>query len=445
MYYIISLLFFFSLSTCVRAQTNAGATVSTEPVGTPAQTLTAMSYNLRLDFPGDSLNAWPHRRDFLLSQLLFHAPDIIGTQEGLPEQIAWLDKRLPGYGRVGQGREGGNRGEYSAIYYNRERFAALTSGTLWLSETPNVVSVGWDAALPRIVSWVRLAERGGTGGGEFYAFNTHFDHRGARARVKSAKLILRMIDSINTDGLPVVLTGDLNLTPETPALQQLTARLTDAYAAAPVRLGPAGTFNAFRYDRPAERRIDYILVSHQIDVERFATLTDARDGRYPSDHFPVLAQLKLHHSLGPEALSDIQFRIDYRTKVTIDSLATRWHRAAARADSAAFFGALAPESYYLGTDKTEHWTKAEFLQFAAPYFARGEAWAFTATERNVFLAADGSVGWWDEVLDTWMGPCRGTGVVERADGVWKIRHYTLSMLVPNERVRAVVEVIGEGK
>ena len=127
----------------------------------------------------------------------------------------------------------------------------------------------------------------------------------------------------------------------------------------------------------------------------------------------------------------------------IDSLASRWHRAAARADSATYFGLMAPDSHYLGTDKTEHWTKEDYLGYAAPYFARGKAWSFRATERHVFYDEDRQLAWWDEVLDTWMGPCRGVGVVERdGAGGWRIRHYTLSMLVPNERVREVLGVLG---
>ena len=133
--------------------------------------------------------------------------------------------------------------------------------------------------------------------------------------------------------------------------------------------------------------------------------------------------------------------IDY--EADIRKLATDWHLAATNADSAAYFDAIANDGYYLGTDKGEHWSKTEFLGFAAPYFARGKAWSFVATERHVFYDENRQIGFWDEVLDTWMGPCRGTAVVERqADGKFKINHYTLSMLVPNERVQEVIKAIG---
>lgn len=130
----------------------------------------------------------------------------------------------------------------------------------------------------------------------------------------------------------------------------------------------------------------------------------------------------------------------------IDSLASRWHRAAAQADSAAYFGAMTDDAYYLGTDPGEHWTKAEFTEFAAQYFRRESAWDFAAAERHVFHDEDAPLAYWDEVLDTWMGKCRGTGVVERAgDGTWRIKHYTLSMLVPNERTRDVMRAVAGGE
>ena len=128
----------------------------------------------------------------------------------------------------------------------------------------------------------------------------------------------------------------------------------------------------------------------------------------------------------------------------IEALATGWHEAAASADSTTFFDAMTDDAIYIGTDKGEHWTKAQFLGFASPYFARGKAWDFNATERHVFYDPNSDTAYWDELLHTWMGPCRGTAVVKR-DGVngWKIAHYTLSMTVPNEKVEAVIKAAGE--
>ncbi|OAV44935.1 glycerophosphodiester phosphodiesterase family protein [Lewinella sp. 4G2] len=268
-----------------------GALAQVPCEGSGDQALRVMTYNIRLDVASDGDNAWPKRKEFLANQIEFHAPDVIGTQEGTPGQIDWLDGRLTDYARIGEGREGGHRGEYSAIYYNRHRLAPVESGTFWLSETPEKVSTGWDAALPRIVTWGQFSDR--RGGGDFFVFNTHFDHRGERARNESADLILSMIDSLNKNELPYVVMGDLNLTPETEPIGRLTARLTDAFEAAPIRLGPAGTFTGFKHDQPATRRIDYILVDPSIEVANFATLTDAVEGRYPSDHFALVSTLHL--------------------------------------------------------------------------------------------------------------------------------------------------------
>lgn len=253
------------------------------------QEIKVMSYNMRLDVASDKENAWPKRKEFLASQILYHAPDVLGTQEGLPQQVAWLKEHLTPYTMVGEGREGGDQGEYSALFYNRHRFKAEKSGTFWLSTTPGEVSKGWDAALPRICTWAKLSER--DGGQAFFVFNTHFDHVGEQARAESATLILSMMDSLNKEGLPNVFMGDLNLTPETRPIKLFNEQLLDAFGAASTRLGPAGTFNGFSHSDPATRRIDYIMVSPGVEVAKFATLTDAIEGRYASDHFPVVATL----------------------------------------------------------------------------------------------------------------------------------------------------------
>lgn len=265
--------------------------VPCEPFG--EQSVQVMTYNIRLDTENDRGNAWPHRRDFLADQVRYHLPDVLGTQEGLPHQIDWLDENLTEYAYVGEGRRGGHAGEYSAIFYNRHRLRVKDSGTFWLSDTPDQVSTGWDAALPRICTWARFAER--TGARDFLVFNTHFDHVGKQARINSVDVILRMVDSLSPDGLPYVVMGDLNLTPETEPLRKLSAAMTDTYGAADISLGPEGTFTGFRHDVPATRRIDYVFVSGspRVEVSRYAVLTDAIDGRYPSDHLPVTATLHL--------------------------------------------------------------------------------------------------------------------------------------------------------
>ena len=129
------------------------------------------------------------------------------------------------------------------------------------------------------------------------------------------------------------------------------------------------------------------------------------------------------------------------TTAQVHRLADAWHAAATRADSAAYFDLLTPDAVFIGTDSTEHWTKPEFLEFAAPYFADGKAWAFVSTDRHVFPTASGEIAYWDELLDTWMGKCRGTGIARRgADHRWRIAHYTLSVTVPNERMPEFLKI-----
>ena len=270
------------LGSCAR---RPGSGTTDEPA------LSVMSYNIRMDTKSDGDNAWPERRDFFASQVLYHAPDIMGTQEVLPQQLDWLKDHLREYGVLGVGREGRNKGEYSALFYRRDRLVVEESGTFWLSTTPDEVSVGWDAALPRICTYGRFRDL--RTGKDFMAFNTHFDHVGEVARRESARLLLHKIDSLNTGNLPFVLTGDLNLTPDTDPIAVFTESLVDAYTVAPIRLGPEGTFTGFNYEEPAKNRIDYIMVSPGVQVDKFATLTDAINRHYASDHFPVVAALHL--------------------------------------------------------------------------------------------------------------------------------------------------------
>src|SRR5688572_29417739 len=146
--------------------------------------LNVMTFNIRYNNPGDSANAWPFRKDKVASQILFHQAHIVGMQKALHGQISDLQERLSQYKFVGVGRDGGEKGEYSAIFYDTIRLQLLSSQTFWLSQQPNVVaSVGWDAALTRVVTWAKFKDRKTKK--IFYHFNTHFDHRGKNARRES--------------------------------------------------------------------------------------------------------------------------------------------------------------------------------------------------------------------------------------------------------------------
>lgn len=259
-----------------------------------SQELKIMSYNLRVDFGGDGANNWEFRRDFLAGQIGFYAPDFIGTQEGKYHQLEFIRTALPDYEYIGISRDNSKTdGEFSAIFYNAKRFKAIAGDTFWLSETPNQKSKGWDAALERICTY-GLFEETATGK-RFYVFNTHLDHVGAIARSNSAKLIIDKIKAVNTKNLPVIFTGDFNSEPNSAAYEAIVAFMDDSKNNSKTKsFGPTGTFNGFKFNEPVAILIDYIFVSKEkIEVNKHAVLSDSRDCKYPSDHLPVYAELKI--------------------------------------------------------------------------------------------------------------------------------------------------------
>lgn len=248
-----------------------------------------MTYNIRVDFGGDGENNWEFRRDFLAGQIRFHLPDFLGTQEGKSHQLAYLLKELPNYGYIGISRDDSDTaGEFSAIFFNMAKFKIIKQSTFWLSETPEKKSKGWDAALERICTY-GLFEEIATGK-KFYVFNTHFDHIGETARTNSAKLILEKIGELNPEKLPVIVTGDFNAEPTSDAYKTMTQSMNDSRLTSKDKpIGPPGTFNGFKFDKPVTLLIDYIFTSKDISVLKYAVLNDSRDKKYPSDHLPVLA------------------------------------------------------------------------------------------------------------------------------------------------------------
>lgn len=258
----------------------------------PEESLHTMSYNLRYDNPGDSTNAWTHRRERVANLIRFYEPDIIGTQEGLLHQLQYLDKQFKNMGRIGVGRNDGNaEGEFTAIYFDSNKLELISDSTMWLSETPAEPSKSWDAALPRILTFGRFKSR--ASGQEFYVFNTHFDHIGDTARAESAKLILETIDEVAGES-PVVVTGDFNAPPDSEPYQILTEQLSDAYENTEIpHVGPLFTFKGFAVNgnQGQERRIDYIFTNSQVEVLKHAIIPDFRNGSFTSDHLPVIVDL----------------------------------------------------------------------------------------------------------------------------------------------------------
>lgn len=256
-----------------------------------AQSLNVATYNLRYDNPGDSLDSWKNRCPVIASLVQFNNFDIFGTQEGLKHQLENLKSLLPQYDYIGVGRtDGKDAGEHSAIFYKKDKFKLNEKGNFWLSTNTSSPNVGWDAALPRICSWGKFTDV--SSHFTFYFFNVHFDHKGVQARRESAKLILEKIREI-AGKTPCILTGDFNVdeTDESYSLLSNSGILRDAYIITSERFAPNGTFNSFDVSGKPVGRIDHIFLTEQFSVLRYGILTNTYNGHYPSDHFPVMAQV----------------------------------------------------------------------------------------------------------------------------------------------------------
>lgn len=260
--------------------------------------LNVMTFNLRYDNPGDSLNAWPYRKDKVASQILFHNVHLLGVQEALHRQMTDLKRLLGKYNYVGVGRaDGKEEGEYSAIFYDTTRLELLHGQTFWLSEKPeDTGKKGWDAAIERIVTWAEFRDKATRK--TFYHFNTHFDHIGKVARRESAKLLLRKVQEIGAMSLCIV-TGDFNAEPDDEPIMVLVNKEnsdhlidTKAISATP-HYGPDGTFNGFTTKELSNKPIDYIFLNKQVPALKHAALSQTWQGRFSSDHFPVYAVLKM--------------------------------------------------------------------------------------------------------------------------------------------------------
>ena len=249
-----------------------------------------MSFNIRLDTPSDGINNWENRKEGIISLIKNQKIDILGVQEALPNQIDYLTKKFDGYNLIGQGRDGGNNGEYSAILYNETRLMLNESGTFWLSETPNIPSIGWDAALNRIVTFGEFKVLNSNK--KLVVYNSHFDHIGETAREKSADIILNHIEKNNYLNSAVVVMGDFNAKPYESPIKILSESLNDSFVMFPFEK-PFGTFNGFEINSKLNDRIDYIF-SKNIKLKDYIHVYDKLlNGLWPSDHLPVVISFSL--------------------------------------------------------------------------------------------------------------------------------------------------------
>ncbi|MFN3967528.1 endonuclease/exonuclease/phosphatase family protein [Flavobacterium sp.] len=260
-----------------------------------AQKLRLMTYNIRLDIASDGENAWPNRKNYWASQVTFHEPDIFGIQEALPNQVTDIATMFPDYSYVGIGRDGIGKGESSNIFYKKDRFKQLLENTFWLSETPDIISKGWDAALNRVCTYALFKDRKTKQ--IFWVFNTHLDHMGELARTNSILLILSKIKALNTKNYPVFFMGDFNSEPTQERIINLKKEMYDSQdISAEKPFGPSGTFNGFKHNEPVTKRIDYIFLSkhNPFKVMKYGILSDSKDLKYPSDHLPVFIELQFN-------------------------------------------------------------------------------------------------------------------------------------------------------
>lgn len=280
---LITLLSFIAITSLSFAQN--GAQVNT------------MSFNIRYDNPKDGDQNWHKRKENVIRMLNFYDLDIIGMQEVLVSQLNYMKENLPAFGVVGVGRKDGkDQGEFSPVFYRKDRFKMIKTETFWLSETPDKISKGWDANLERIVTWAILQDKKTSK--EVIFLNTHFDHRGVQARVESAKLLRSKIAEL-AGGRPVILTGDFNSVPSSEAIQHLTDQkdsnsLSDTKNKAKFSYGPDWTSGGFDTRPFNERRvIDYIFIKGISTINRYAVFTEKLNEICLSDHCPVFAQVVL--------------------------------------------------------------------------------------------------------------------------------------------------------
>ena len=256
-----------------------------------AQNIIAGTFNLRFDNPGDSGNLWVDRGPVCAALIRFHQFDILGTQEGLRHQLDFLQKELPKYAYYGVGRDDAKtKGEHSAIFYKKDRFLVKDSGDFWLSEKPDAPGFGWDAHHNRICTWLKLEDRKTRK--TYFVLNVHYDHRGVVARTESSKLILQKIQSIAGKS-PVMLMGDFNGNHKSDWYLQIqnSPNLKDSYTLANDPYANNGTSTGFRPFPRTKDIIDHIFITKPFKVIRYGILTDTYHGKFPSDHFPVLAEL----------------------------------------------------------------------------------------------------------------------------------------------------------
>ena len=296
-----------------------------------AQELNVGSFNVRLLAKGDykKHNGWDLRKTQLCDMINLEAFDVFGAQEVKKPQLDDMLAMLPDYRYVGVGRDDGKeKGEYSPVFYRKDKFKLLDCGTFWLSDTPDQVSKGWDGACRRVCSWAYLQRKSDKA--RFYFLSTHLDHKGKVAKMEGAKLVVKFVKE-HCKGENVIIVGDFNVDQDSAPYNVFAKSgvLNDTYDIAKYRFAPTGTFNAFQPRRYTDRRIDHIFVSNDIKVSRYGTLTyhyfrdmkaeqqdmgsaapkeikgENRDVKCISDHYAIQSFLTLNNNAKPKKVNEL--------------------------------------------------------------------------------------------------------------------------------------------
>ncbi len=261
----------------------AGSLLHTAQAAEESREIRLISYNMRTSAARDGANSWENRRHATRQMIEQEAPALFGVQEAMPDQLQYINTESPQYAYVGVGRDdGAGEGEVMAIFYLRERFDLLNSGTFWISETPDRVSRGWDAACNRTVTWVELRDH--ISGKEFFFFNTHLDHLGKVAREEGVKLLTQKIQQI-AGKKPAIVGGDFNTSTDSPLFKPLTKYMFSARSKAPVT-DHKGTFNGFG-SAPDTIVLDHLYFRGKMKCRKFVTLDGNYGAAFISDHYPI--------------------------------------------------------------------------------------------------------------------------------------------------------------
>ena len=250
--------------------------------------LTVISYNIRLGVAGDGQNSWENRKSASIAMVEAEMPDVMGLQEAYDFQYQYILDNCPEFGCVGVGRDDGSKeGETMCIFWNKGTVELEDWGTFWLSETPDVPSLGWDAACRRTATWAFMKHL--PSGKEFFYVNTHLDHIGEQARRNGLALIESRIAEMNGDrGLPMILTGDLNIPDDNPTILEFDQRMQNSRKVAQIS-DRTGSYQGWG---KASDVIDYVYFKGFSSCKSFKTLADPyADIPYISDHYPVKAVL----------------------------------------------------------------------------------------------------------------------------------------------------------